>query len=85
MKTDTPIDGLTLGPLVKVRLKPPAYFWTINDTAVEVSLKELTNQKLFQERIIEKLNIWPPTIKPTAWRELINLTLANATTLRALS
>lgn len=72
---------LEFGDMVKVMTKPVIWLWTIDNEIVEFETADLRNQGRFQDRTIEVLNKYPPPIKPTAWRNMIQDRIANAKTM----
>lgn len=63
--------NLTFGKMTKVMTKPVLWLWEIDGEIVDFETKDLMSQKLFQERTMEALNLWPPSVKPGEWRDLI--------------
>jgi hypothetical protein len=72
---------LTFGPLSRIASTPkPVYAWTVNDVVIILYADEILNQRRFQARIIEKLNIWPDTLRPADWLGYITASFCNGTT-----
>jgi len=58
--------------LSKLESDPPRYFINIDGHRIELPLKALVNQKLFQEACIAQANIYPRTIREDQWANQIN-------------
>lgn len=63
--------GVVLGELVKLETQPPTWLWDVNGARLELTTQELMDQRLFQTKVIEVLNVWPNLVSPGAWQSMI--------------
>lgn len=63
--------GIEFGDLTRVLTKPVTWLWLIDGEVIEFETAQIMQQALFQHRIFEILSFWPPAMKPTAWRNLV--------------
>jgi hypothetical protein len=68
-------DSPTLSSLSKYNSEPPLWFMDINGKRIELETDSLYNQNLFQKACIEKLNVFPPTLRKQDWEGMLNALL----------
>ena len=70
--------------LTKFDSRPPIWFLDVDGGGrLELTTEELQSQGKFQKRCMEGLNQMPPTIKGTAWQNLIQSLLENVVLIEA--
>ena len=68
------------GTLAKLRTDPPVWFLSIEGGGrIELDTEELQNQRKFQLRLMETLNIMPGMMKQDAWQEIVHELLKTCT------
>lgn len=70
--------GVHYGTLIKLLTEPALWIMQINAERVELTTKQLMDQRDFQARCIEVLSKWPKLIKSDAWKKMIMEKLATA-------
>ena len=66
-----------IGGLVKISHDDiPTWIIDVNGRRFELSTDDLMNQARFHKRCIEKVGLWPKTIKPHQWQGMVNDRLA---------
>jgi hypothetical protein len=68
-------DSPTLTSLSKYNSEPPLWFLDINGKRIELDTDSLFNQAAFQKSCIEKLNVFPPSLKRNDWETVIQALL----------
>jgi hypothetical protein len=68
-------DSPTLSSLSKYNSEPPLWFLDINGKRIELETDSLYNQNLFQKACVEKLNVFPPTLRKQDWEAILNALL----------
>lgn len=68
-------DSPTLSSLSKYNSEPPLWFLDIDGKRLELETDSLYNQNLFQKACIEKLNVFPPTLRKQDWEMMLNALL----------
>jgi hypothetical protein len=63
--------GVAFGPLIKVETDPVTWIWDVNGERIELTTAELKEQNRFTSRAMEVLNVWPNSLKPQKWAELV--------------
>lgn len=71
--------GVQFGKLVKIDTDPPTWIWDVNGERIELVTADLKDQARFQTRCMEKLNVWPRSMKPRQWADLIREKLVDVT------
>lgn len=65
-------DSPRLSSLSKYASEPPLWFLDINGSRVELDTEGLFNQAAFQKACIEKVNLFPPTLRKQDWEGLVH-------------
>lgn len=73
--------GVVFGTLIKLQTEPPTWIWDVNGARLELATSEIKDQNRFHSRCIEELNIWPLTVKPRQWAELVRDKLQSVETI----
>jgi hypothetical protein len=68
-------DSPTISSLSKYNSEPPLWFLDINGKRMELDTDHLYNQGLFQKACVEKINVFPPTLRKQDWESLLNALL----------
>jgi hypothetical protein len=63
--------GLVLGSLVKVTSIPPTWIIDVEGYRLEMRTEDLINQDAFRRICVEKINKFPPKVKPHVWEMMI--------------
>jgi len=63
--------GVMFGDLLKIETVPPTWIWSVNGARIELQTAELMDQRQFQRRALEELNMITNIIKPAKWKELL--------------
>jgi hypothetical protein len=63
--------GLVLGSLVKVTSIPPTWIIDVEGYRLEMRTEDLINQDAFRRICVEKINKFPPRVKPHIWEKMI--------------
>lgn len=63
--------GVQFGQLVKIDTEPPTWIWDVNGERIECTTADLRDQNRFQTRCMERLNVWPRSMKPRQWADLV--------------
>jgi hypothetical protein len=67
-----------LGTLTKVLTDPPIWFISIEGSGrIELSTEDLQNQRRFQLRLMQVLNVMPVMPKAEVWQEIVHQLLTN--------
>ena len=74
--------GVELGDLVRISRKPARWTWEVNGRPLELSARQIMNQKKFHKACFERLSIWPEEISHRAWQALVNERLSTMRTVR---
>jgi hypothetical protein len=69
-------DSPRLTSLSKYASEPPLWFLDINGKRLELDTDSLFNQMAFQKACMDKLNIFPPTLKKNTWEGIIQALLS---------
>jgi len=67
---------VAIGKLVKLCTEPPTWIIDVEGARFELETEELMSQAKFAKACMEKINQWPPAVKPNVWRQLIHDRLA---------
>jgi hypothetical protein len=68
---------LNIGKLVKLCTEPPTWIIDVEGARFELETEELMSQAKFAKACMEKINQWPPLVKPAVWQRLVQDRLAN--------
>ena len=63
--------GVIIGDLVKYQTDPPTWILSVNGARVELTTKQLLNQALFREAVMDKINVLAKYTKNDAWEMMI--------------
>jgi len=63
--------GVQFGQLVKINTEPPTWIWDVNGERIELVTADLKEQSRFKTRCMERLNVWPRSMKPRQWADLV--------------
>jgi hypothetical protein len=75
---DGPVDpGIIVDSITKVLTDPPTWIFCIAGVNVELDTADFISQTRFKQRVVEKLNRLPRTMKPGKWDDYVNAKLAN--------
>jgi hypothetical protein len=69
-------DSPRLTSLSKYASEPPLWFVDINGRRLELDTDSLFNQIAFQKACMEKLNVFPPSLKKNTWEGIIQALLS---------
>lgn len=70
--------NVMLGNLVKINhADAPTWIIDVNGVRFELDTDQMMSQSLFHRLCIEKTNIWPNTLKPHAWQQIVNQRLTD--------
>lgn len=75
--------SVEIGKLVKLCTEPPTWIIDVEGARFELETEELMSQQKFAKACMEKINQWPPAVKPNVWRQLIHDRLANVELIEA--
>ncbi|OGC94291.1 MAG: hypothetical protein A2W25_16455 [candidate division Zixibacteria bacterium RBG_16_53_22] len=75
--------SVAIGKLVKLCTEPPTWIIDVEGARFELETEELMSQAKFAKACMEKINQWPPAVKPNVWRQLIHDRLANVELIEA--
>jgi hypothetical protein len=75
--------SLTLGALVKLCTEPPTWIIDVEGARFELDTEELMSQAKFAKCCMERINQWPPMVKPAVWQRLIQAKLAEVEVVEA--
>lgn len=75
--------SVTIGKLVKLCTEPPTWIIDVEGVRFELETEDLMSQAKFSKACVEKINQWPPAIKPDAWRQLVQQKLADVELIEA--
>jgi hypothetical protein len=68
---------LAIGKLVKLCTEPPTWIIDVEGVRFELDTDELMSQNRFAKCCMEKINRWPPAVKPLVWQRLVQARLAD--------
>lgn len=74
---------LNVGKLVKLCTEPPTWIIDVEGARFELETEELMSQAKFAKCCMEKINQWPPMVKPAVWQKLVQERLANVEIIEA--
>lgn len=74
---------LDIGKLVKLCTEPPTWIIDVEGARFELETEELMSQAKFAKCCMEKINQWPPMVKPAVWQRLVQERLANVEIIEA--
>jgi hypothetical protein len=69
-------DSPRMTSLSKYASEPPLWFVDINGRRLELDTDSLFNQIAFQKACMEKLNVFPPTLRKNTWEGIIQSLLS---------
>lgn len=69
--------------VLKIKTDPPYWIITVNGQRMELFAQQLTNQRLFRELCLEKINKFPTGLTPDRWREEVNKIASHAQEIEA--
>jgi hypothetical protein len=75
--------SLSIGKLVKLCTEPPTWIIDVEGARFELETEELMSQAKFAKCCMEKINQWPPLMKPVAWQKLVQQKLADVELIEA--
>lgn len=76
--TDSEELNVTIGRLVKINHKDaPTWIIDVDGFRFELETDDLLQQPRFHKRCVDKINIWPNTLKPREWHSLVTDRLSN--------
>jgi hypothetical protein len=67
----------------KIMTDPPHWIVTVNGQRLELFSEYMTNQRLFAQMCLEKINVWPGMLPADRWRDEVNKILQNAKEIEA--
>lgn len=70
--------GVLIDQLTELKAETPIWFATINGVRVQLTTQDLQNQGRFATKCIEELRVFPNSLKPKKWQQLINKLLQEA-------
>lgn len=74
--TDSQELNVTIGKLVKINHRDvPTWIIDVNGIRFEIETEDLLAQARFHKKCVDKTNIWPITIKPKAWHDMVTAKL----------
>lgn len=74
---------LTIGRLVKLCTEPPTWIIDVEGARFELETEELMSQAKFAKCCMERINQWPPMVKPAVWQKLVQDRLTNVELIEA--
>lgn len=74
---------LDIGKLVKLCTEPPTWIIDVEGARFELDTEELMSQAKFAKCCMEKINQWPPMVKPIVWQKLIQAKLTDVEVIEA--
>lgn len=75
--------SLDLGRLVKLCTTPPSWIIDVEGVRFELETEELMSQAKFAKACVDRINKWPPPVKPNVWQQLIQARLDDAEIIEA--
>jgi hypothetical protein len=69
--------SLVIGSLIKVTSVPPTWIIDVEGHRLELRTEDLLNQEAFRKICVERLNKFPPKVKPHTWEKMIREKLEN--------
>lgn len=70
-------NGPEIGHLTKYVSDPVLWFLGVDDKRIMLETRELTNQRLFQERVSAAVNRYPRTLKQADWEQWLDTSMRN--------
>lgn len=74
---------LSIGQLVKLCTEPPTWIIDVEGARFELETEELMSQAKFAKCCLERINQWPPMVKPAVWQKLVQDRLTNVELIEA--
>lgn len=74
---------IDMGGLTKIKSDPTLWFIDVEDKRLELITAELQNQRLFQLKCMDVLNLAPPIVKQEIWLDQVNEMMNNVIELEA--
>jgi Primase C terminal 1 (PriCT-1) len=72
-----------LGPLSKLDVKPPIWFWDVEGRRIELTTPELQDPNVFQRKCMEVLNMMPPVPSKIVWHRIVQTAMENVSVIEA--
>lgn len=72
-----------LGGLTKLATRPPIWFWSVDGIRMELSTEDLQDQRRFQRRCMDYLNIMPQIPSQPVWQAAVQHAMDTVTVVEA--
>jgi len=71
-------SSVNISRLVKICTSPPTWIIDVEGVRFELETEELMSQGKFAQACVDRINRWPPPVKPAVWQKLVQERLDDA-------